>query len=567
MIITFNRLKDPAQNGIDDRINKQFVTTRDDLKKRLIETAKLSENRSHVKDLTAITGKLCPRRMLSPELASPLRKIQFAFKGATDPAGLYPLRALLVSGEQNATYRIGCETEYNDVRLEQTGLDLRTFSEITELRTYYCLARKTEGSKQTRYGTRLIAFLVTGRSQQNQPSYVYISAGRGFLSAGALQQAAAGADPAGIEGAVDQAVRTFNGQRNNEYVIGSTVNDSGLLLSNADGIGNQVTNIRYGNFIGKSRSYIDNFSLVSMVDIKQTIDKMFDCAEQLEFLIPYKPNPAGLEMSCTFGHGESRKNGTIDIYQKAVQHKFSLPRIGIPDVIDIGSVYAYTATTTRSQQAEAARTLETSDSVTLTVPVKSFVANSFPATPLDNAVTTVRFSYLSGAYGVAVIANTAQQAQVASYRILRKDTTISFETANSGPITVAGIGNQIDGDLYQAGIGGPDAPSNYKAMPDSFQVPKKDGFLFNVKVTGQDCSCVYQFSYSAAAEEIVFTQKSNVNMEPACEYYSANSYATVSRYSVTIPMDTPAFVVPGVSANLDQADDPLLIAKTVTGFL
>jgi hypothetical protein len=85
---------------------------------------------------------------------------------------------------------------------------------------------------------------------------------------------------------------------------------------------------------------------------------MFENLEGLSFQIPFKKNPSGLPMTCTFGHGESRKNGTIDIFQKTKSKQYSIPQVGIGDLFTIGSPFSYTKQTMESHQTELAITTE-----------------------------------------------------------------------------------------------------------------------------------------------------------------------------------------------------------------
>ena len=563
MIITYSRLTDPQANQQVEQVNADFVGIREKLQAGLQDTAALSDNQAHAQNLTALRGRPCPRTMVAPELAAQLQTISFGFKKNKDPADVYPLRAMEATGAQNSKFQIGLETESGDVVLGAPALNLMQFLEITELRTYYCTTRKSEGKTQDRYGTRLVAFLVIGRDQQNEAKYVYLAAASGTFSSTALAVPAVGQDPTQMITAVERAVSTFNAPRKNDYYMYWSINDTGLQLSAADGKGNHVINIRYSSFVGKTRSYLDNFSLISVVDIKNMISGMFENLEGLSFQIPFKKNPSGLSMTCTFGHGESRKNGTIDIFQKTKSKQYSIPQVGIGDLFTIGSPFSYTKQTMESHQTELAVTTEQADSVQLTVPAECYVANSFPATPLVDAVTIVQFSYFIGEYGMQLTSTKTNNDNVSTLKVLRKSGYIEVElVANPGNpvITVAGLGDRGDNDVYPGGAN----LGQFQDVQLPFRVAKRNGDLFVLRQVAGGSSCSYKFSYNDENEQLTSSQEATNEMYCECFYVSGNGFATASNYTISIPISTPAFLssMDGAQAEINKA-----LTETIIGFV
>lgn len=563
MIITYSRLTDPQANQQVEQVNADFVGIKQMLQTGLQDTAALSDNQAHAQNLTALRRRACPRTMVAPELAAQLKTIAFGFKKNKDPAGVYPLRAMEATGANNSKFMIGLETENSDVVFGAQSLDLMGFIEITELRTYYCTTRKSEGKVQDRYGTRLVAFLVIGRNQQNEDSYVYLASGSGAFSSTALAVPAVGQDPTQMITAVERAISTFNAPRNNDYYMFWEINDAGLQLSAADGKGNRVVNIRYSSFVGKTRSYLDNFSLISVVDIKTMISGMFENLEGLSFQIPFKKNPSGLPMTCTFGHGESRKNGTIDIFQKTKSKQYSIPQVGIGDLFTIGSPFSYTKQTMESHQNELAVTTEKTDSVQLTVPAECYVANSFPATPLADTTTVIQFSYFTGDYGLRLTSEKANSDPVSEINVLRKISYIELavgDNTGNAVITVAGLGNIGNDGVYPGGAG----LGQFQEIRLPFRIAKQTGTLFALKQVAGGSSCQYTFSYSEQNEAITYNQDNTNEMNCTCDYVSSNDFRTASNFSISIPISTPAFLssMEGEQAQIDKA-----LTETIIGFV
>ena len=561
MITNYKRVPDP-QAG-QQQVDANFKTLRDKLKAGLEDAAALSEDRAYAQNLTALLGKPCPRMMVVPELATEIKTIGFGFKKDDDPAKVYPLRAMVAKGAQNTEFKIGLETKSSDVVFGATLLDLTELIEITELRTYYCTMRKSEGKKQDEYGVRLVALLFIGRNQQNEVTYVYEASSSGPLSITSLNQAATGQDPSAIITAIETAVGQYNDNtRHKDYYIFWSINDSGLQLGPTDGNGNKVINIRYSSFLGSSRTYIGNFSLISAVDIKATVSSMFENLETLNFQIPFKKNPSGLAMTCTFGHGESKKNGSIDIFQKSTSSTFSIPQVGIGKIFTVGSIYSRTSAQTITNQREASVTIDQTDSVQLTVPVDCYVSNSFPATPLDNTAAVVQFSYFTGNYGMQLVCRMQGGQAVSTTNILRKQRTILVEmpqTQGNPTVSVAGLG-VISNGVYPGG--GDQTVFQNVDLP--FRVAKRTGALFTIKQESQGGSCECEYSYNMDDEAITSTVPIVNNMLATSQYYNSTDYATASNYSISIPMNIPAIVfdMQGQQATVD-----LNLTTAVIGFV
>lgn len=562
MITNYNRVPNPQPDV--QAVSADFKTIRNKLRAGLEDAAALSEDRAYSQSLTALLGRPCPRMMVVPELATELKSIKFGFKKDADPAYVFPLRSMVAKGAQNTEFNIGLETKSSDVVINPAALNLSGFIEITELRTYYCTTRKSEGKKPDEYGVRLIALLFVGRNLQNEECYVYQAAASGPFSATTLNQNASGQSPTGLIAAVETAVGQYNSNtRHKDYYVYWAINDSGLQLSADNSEGNKVINIRYSSFIGASRTYIGNFSLISAVDIKATVSSMFENLEDLNFQIPFKKNPSGLAMTCTFGHGESKKNGTIDIFQKSTSSTFSIPQVGIGKLFTVGSIYSRTGTQTTTNQKEASVTVDRTDSVQLTVPVECYVSNSFPATPLDNTAAVVQFFYFTGEYGMQLVAKTENSQAVSTTKILRKKGVVNVEMTDSTgnpTVTVAGLGAIAD-NVYP---GGGD-PNTYQDIQLPFNVAKRNGLLFKIKQVTQGGNCVCEFSYNESDEAITCTQPTVNQMQATCSYYTSNNYATGTNYSISIPMNIPAIVFDIV--NDDDAATNKNLTQAVIGFV
>ncbi|MEJ8474355.1 hypothetical protein [Roseibium algae] len=553
MIVNYKRLETPLPTEPGQGINNDYIEIRDSLKSRLLATAELSADLVQLKSMAALRDVPTPEKMLPNEFITVLKELKFGFKSDKDPANLFPLRTIETTSSRGENYAIGAETKNSDVTVSDQTLDLFDIEAILELTTYFSTVRKVNDTKKyERYGVRIIALAVKYLNKAKEEKGLLISSGKGvFANIGATDAYDT------IKLNVRNAVETYNENRSNDYVISQDLNESGISLAGTGTKGDVLTNIRYATFVGDSRSYIANFTLVTSIDVTNNMKIMFANLEKLRFLIPYRKNPTGLDITNTFETASSDKGGNIEIYQRSTSRTISIPSVGVADVVEIGSPYSNTKTTTRTSQSEKSHTDERRNNIAVPVSATSYVANDFPTSPVSGANVTVKFGYLTGKNGIQItIENNG--APAGSVTILRREATLDVEAPvglAGDKVFLGGLGAK-DGTtgVYPGGAGQPEDFRSFAALGD---VPVKvdkgtGGARFKMKIepeAGRSAEFRINYDLQKEAIELDENRKTSGNYVFQAVNYFENGDLIESRYSLSIPLNSPAF-------NLNSEIDP-----------
>ncbi|QDG77217.1 hypothetical protein [Labrenzia sp. PHM005] len=317
----------------------------------------------------------------------------FAFKDSKDPAGQYPLRRILACTESNACISAGCDLSAGDVG-QQVAVDLTAMSQIAKITTYYCQTASIDSKDTKRYGKRLVAFVISylPAIQGNPQTDQLVAAPVGLFETAknnVTQQLP-------LLDSIKREVDLYNQRNANSYQIFSQVNDTGLKLlvtAGQDTIRRTIVNLAYNQFTGKSRTYINNVSIISAIPKTAEVANLFQGLKEIRFDIPFVKNPLTFDTNLSLERSASDTAGSVTIYQNSSMHSFKIPSYKIAGVVDIGSMYSYSRGTTTTDQKQSSETEGYKNTIGFTVPANSYVVRGYPQTQKYDVATVIGLIY------------------------------------------------------------------------------------------------------------------------------------------------------------------------------
>ncbi|MFD1694105.1 hypothetical protein [Roseibium aestuarii] len=317
----------------------------------------------------------------------------FAFKTSDDPAGLRPLRRIQVCTEGSLCVPVGADSGSGDVGMS-INVSLKDMSRIEKMTTYYCMLTGASEADLARYGKRIVAIVLTYKTLDPAapPKDMVVAA------EGSLFKTAEAAQGQTLAERIQTAVKTFN--RNGNYQIFDEVNDAGLSLSITTPQGTirrQVVNVGYHQFVGKSRTYINNIELVTALPASAQIASLFQNLEEISFTLPFVKNNLGLQTEMVLERTVTEGRNDITVSQKSSMHTFSLPSIGIGELAEVGSMYSYSTGTSSSEQHDKTRSTADRNAFTMQVPHDAYVVRGYPGVQKYAVSTVVGLIYTPNA--------------------------------------------------------------------------------------------------------------------------------------------------------------------------
>ncbi|WP_428526154.1 hypothetical protein [Roseibium sp.] len=317
----------------------------------------------------------------------------FAFKNSEDPAGQYPLRRLQACTQSNACISAGCDLNAGDVG-QQATVDLTTMSQIAKITTYFCQTASRDSKEVTRYGKRLLAFVISYQPSLpgSDPKDLLVAAPAGLFNT-ALKNVT---PQLPLLESIKTEVDRYNRRSGNEYQIFSQVNDAGLKLvveAGGETIRRTVVNLAYSQFTGKSRTYINNVSIISAIPKTAEVASLFQDLKEIRFDIPFVQNPLTFNTTLSLERSTSETAGSVTIYQNSSMHSFKIPSFKVAGVVDIGGMYAYSTSTTKTDQKQASTTDGFKNTLSLEVPANAFVVRGFPQNQNYDVTTVIGLIY------------------------------------------------------------------------------------------------------------------------------------------------------------------------------
>ncbi|SHL99591.1 hypothetical protein [Roseibium suaedae] len=377
--------------------NFQAVSTslHDNLTARLEDSGNLGDPEPY----PFLKSPACRKHLAEDSYPLDFTVLGFAFKATPDPAGQYPLRRLQACTANQACISAGCDLSGSDLA-QQSIFDFTAVSEITKITSYYCQTKSLSSDDAQRYGRRLVAFVISyipviqGAAEIDQlfaaPGSLFDQARQGQVNPPPPNQ------PTLLQ-AIDRRVADYN-TRNQTYQIWPQVNDDGLKMIVGGG-GNQVrrsiVNIAYNQFEGKSRTYINNLSLLTAVPSTSQIDNLFNGLYALTFQMPFIANPLTSTMELTMERSVTDTVGSVTIYQKSSMHSFKIPGITIAGV-DLSGVYSYSSGEQISRQKQRSIAEGLKNTMKVTVPIGGYVVRGFPERQEFTVGTVVGLIYGNG---------------------------------------------------------------------------------------------------------------------------------------------------------------------------
>lgn len=370
-----------------------FKTISDQLKSNLTARLQNAGNVGDPESYNFLSSPGCGELLAIDSYPQDFATLGFAFKDSEDPAGQYPLRRIQACTESNACIYAGCDLNAGDVG-QQVPVDLTAMSQIAKITTYYCQTASIDSKDAQRYGKRLLAFVISCQPaiQGNPQTDLLVSAPAGLFNTAknnVTQQLT-------LMDSIKREVDRYNQRNGNSFQIFSQVNDTGLKLLVTAGhetVRRTIVNLAYNQFTGKSRTYINNVSIISAIPKTAEVNSLFQDIKEIRFDIPFVKNPLAFDTNLSLERSTSDTAGSVTIYQNSSMHSFKIPSYKIAGVVDIGGMYSYSRGTTKTDQKQASETSGFKNTISFTVPATSYVVRGYPQSQKYDAVTVIGLIY------------------------------------------------------------------------------------------------------------------------------------------------------------------------------
>lgn len=369
-----------------------FAEISDTLKANLLDRLDNAGNVGDPEPYAFLSSPACKQILAEDSYPQDFTILGFAFKKTADPAGQYPLRRIQACTEDGACISAGCDLSGSDLA-DQSSLDFGTVARISKITSYYCQTKSLSSEEVTRYGRRLAAFVITYTPVlQGAPETSML-----FAAPGSLFQVAAGkvTQQKPLLDCIAADVEQYNRQ-NQTYQIFSQVNDDGLnmlVTTNSGQVRRAIVNLAYNQFTGKSRTYINNVSILTALPNTTQVQNLFQGLEEIDFDIPFVENPLDFDTELTLERSITDTIGNVTIYQRSSMHSFKIPSIKIASVLDLGGVYSYSEGEQFTEQKQKSRADGLKNTIKLTVKADAYVIRGYPARQQYVAGTVVGLIY------------------------------------------------------------------------------------------------------------------------------------------------------------------------------
>jgi|GEM_PF-4913362 len=373
----------------DDQFNAISTQLKDNLAVRLQNAGDVGNPEPY----TLLGSPACGLLLLQDSYPQNFATLGFAFKASEDPAGQYPLRRIQACTASNACLSAGCDLSAGDVG-QQAVVDLTTMSEITKFTSYYCQTASLDAKEAARYGKRLVAFVISYQpTMQGNPAQDLLVAAPAGLFNTAKQKVS---QQVSLLDSITTEVDRYNSRNGNAYQIFSQVNDTGLKLlvtAGQDTIRRSIVNLAYSQFTGKSRTYINNVSIISAIPKTTEVNSLFQGLKEIRYDIPFVKNPLTFDTTLSLERSTSDTAGSVTIFQNSSMHSFKIPSFKVAGAVDIGGIYSYSRGTTTTDQQQDSQTTGFKNTLGLTIPANSYVVRGYPQTQKYDVVTVIGLIY------------------------------------------------------------------------------------------------------------------------------------------------------------------------------